>query len=100
MANELATRAALAQSGKDALLDFFDRAASVDLAVLRRGGIFRCGPIGVVAGQRAGLRVIDLEPVAHDVSLVVFALYQRLAGRIVAAVLARRIELHVICAPA
>ena len=67
-----------------------------DSRILRRVGVAACGPARVVVDQLLGLIVIDLQPLAHGVFLVVVALNQIFAGGVVLARDLRPIEVDVI----
>src|SRR5690606_39352499 len=80
--------------------DLLDAAEPRDPAVGRRGGIAAALPGAEVLDQRARLRVVDGQSLAHGLLAVVVALGQRLAGDVVAVGDFRRIEPDVVGASA
>src|SRR5258706_16250313 len=76
-------------------LDLLDATRAGDRAAARRLRIGRSRPLAVVLDERPRLRAVDLEPLANGVLAIVIALHQRLAGKGVASLDLRRIELHV-----
>src|SRR5678815_4878481 len=69
---------------------------AVDRAIPRRARVAGVGPALVIRDERLGLRVIDREALLHGVLAVVVALHERLAGLVVEARPAWRVEPHVI----
>jgi len=65
------------------LADGLDRTGSSDTAVLRCPGTALGSPGRVVIHQRPGLRLINLQALAHGFLAVVITLDQRLAGDII-----------------
>src|SRR5690606_14784493 len=94
-----AARRSTGQLLEDAIAYRLHRADAVDPHVARRARLAGGGASPVVLDQGLGLGVVDGEAGAHGVLAVVVALHQRFAGDVVAARLARGIELDVIGAP-
>src|SRR6478609_8380187 len=86
------------QRSESAPGDLFDRAEPRDLAIFGRPRIPGRGQLAVVVDEGPSLRAVNLEALADGFLAVVVALHQHLAGRVVAPVDLRRIELDVVVA--